>query len=148
MNSEVAWSAFLREPSVVEPLLQKGDVVLKRRDSEPLRLSRIDREDSTREVLTTAARLIAGVLAHNPDVEADAEAQVPWTRFLPDDERQAFVTEFIQQFEACADLGDFSPMTRLLAAWKSTAMAHAEGLAPALKQPIANIGKRVPRPNR
>lgn len=56
---ELTWSAFLREPTLVEPLLTKGDVLLKRRDAEPLRLTRATGDDLTRDALATAARLLA-----------------------------------------------------------------------------------------
>ncbi len=149
-TQEVTWSAFLREPAIIEPLLARGDVVLRRRDGEPLRLSRELKDAGEREALSAAARLLAPVLSDHArkSVEKNAEGQLPWTRFLPAEDRHTFLTEFLRQFEACADLGDFSALGRLLAEWKNTAAVHAEGLAGALKRPIKTVGGRVRRPAR
>lgn len=143
---ELTWSAFLREPTLVEPLLAKGDVLLKRRDAEPLRLTRASGDDNTRDALATAARLLAPAAAEAARDRIDVDVRLPWTRFLPDDDRKQFVKEFVREFEACADLGDFTSLGRLLTEWKNTASLHAEGLAEILKRPIAKVGKRVTRP--
>ncbi len=143
---ELTWSAFLREPTLVEPLLAKGDVLLKRRDAEPLRLTRAAADDNTRDALATAARLLAPAAAEAARDRSDVDVRLPWTRFLPDDDRKQFVKEFVREFEACADLGDFTSLGRLLIEWKNTASLHAEGLADILKRPIAKVGKRVARP--
>lgn len=149
-NQEMTWSAFLREPSSVEPLLEHGDVVLKRRDGEPLRLSRSSKGQAERQAIAAAARLLAPVLSEGAReaVEKMADVQLPWTRFLPERDRHEFVTDFLRQFEACADLGDFSALGRLLAEWKNTATAYADGLGDELKRPIAAVGERVRRPGR
>lgn len=149
-NQEVTWSAFLREPTIVEPLLKRGDVVLKRRDGEPLCLSRKSNDSGQREALAAVARLFAQALSKEAraSVEKGADVQLPWTRFLPAADRHTFISEFLRQFEACADLGDFSALGRLLAEWKNTAAAHADGLAEELKRPIHSVGARVRRPRR
>lgn len=147
---ELTWSAFLREPTLVEPLLAKGDVLLKRRDAEPLRLTRASGDEATRDALSTAARLLAPGAGEvrGEDVERQVDARLPWTRFLPNEDRRLFVTAFVREFEACADLGDFTSLGRLLIEWKNTASLHAEGLAEILKRPIAKVGGRVPRPRK
>ena len=145
---EVTWSAFLREPSSVESLLDEGDVVLKRRDGEPLRLSREPKREAGHDALAAAARLLAPVLSDEArrSIEAKAGTQLPWTRFLPENERRLFLREFLSQFEACADLGDFTPLGNLLVQWKNTASLYAEGLADELKRPVKAVGPRLARP--
>lgn len=145
---ELSWSAFLREPTLVEPLLAKGDVLLKRRDAEPLRLTRATGDDATRAALSTAARLLAPAAGAEvrEKLDRDVEGRLPWTRFLPDEDRKHFVREFVREFEACADLGEFTSLGRLLIEWKNTASLHAEGLAELLERPIAKVGRRVSRP--
>jgi hypothetical protein len=147
---ELTWSAFLREPTLVEPLLAKGDVLLKRRDAEPLRLTRAGGDEATRDALSTAARLLAPAADKGlrENVEGHVDARLPWTRFLPVEDRKLFAQEFVREFEACADLGDFTSLGRLLADWKNTASLHAEGLAEVLSRPIAKVGGRVPRPRK
>lgn len=127
---EVSWSSFLREPSSVEPLLERGDVLLRRRDGETLRLSRESSEAALRDALSVTGRLVAG--AGKLDASALAE-RVPWTRFLSAKDRQLFLRELLSCLEASADLGDFTALGRLVAEWKTTAGLHAEGLADRLQ---------------
>ena len=131
-------------------MLDRGDVLLRRRDAEPLRLSRALNQGAAQEALSAAARLMAPLFTRkaNNSVEDTAHAQLPWTRFLPTKERHAFLTEFLREFEACADLGDFTALGRVLVEWKNTAAVYAEGLGEDLKRPIGNVGERVRRPGR
>ena len=71
---------------------------------------------------------------------------LPWTRFLPAADRTAFIAEFLSTLEACADLGDFAALGRMVENWKATASVHAEGMAGRLKGPIRAIGAKVRRP--
>lgn len=147
---ELTWSAFLREPTLVEPLLAKGDVLLKRRDGEPLRLTRAAGDDTTRDALAAVARLLGPAASGESrrSLDRDVDARLPWTRFLPEEDRRAFVAEFVREFEACADLGEFTSLGTLLVEWKNTASLHAEGLAVILKRPVTKVGGRVPRPKK
>lgn len=147
---ELNWSAFLREPTSVEPLLEKGDVVLKRRDGEALRLSRASRGFDERQAITSAVRLLWGVFAesHEAQLGQRVAERLPWTRFLPEADRTAFAKEFLGSLEACADLGDFTALGRLLTEWKNTATAFAEGAGPELARPLKAVGGRVRRPGR
>lgn len=147
---ELNWSTFLREPTRIEPLLERGDVVLKRRNGEALRLSRESRSVDERQVLLAAARLFSADIAadHGRRLGKDVPDRLPWTRFLPEEDRATFVAEFLSHLEACADLGDFTALGRLLAEWKNTAAAFANGTASKLKQPVKKVGGRVPRPGR
>ncbi|NVJ08980.1 hypothetical protein HUW63_27565 [Myxococcus sp. AM001] len=149
-TSELNWSTFLREPTRVEPLLEKGDVVLKRRDGDALRLSRASRSDDERQAIASAARLLAAGFEKriSRDFGQRVAERLPWTRFLPQADRVTFVQEFLGQLEACADLGDFGSLGRLLAEWKNTAAAFAEGVGSELARPVGDVGKRVPRPGK
>jgi hypothetical protein len=145
---EVTWSSFLREPSSVERWLERGDVVLRRREGEALRLSRETNDSSERIALVTAARLLgAGLSKTKATVKAEAvTAGLPWTRFLPAGDRESFLSEFLDTLEACADLGDFRALGRLVFEWKATAALHAEGVAGQLEAPIKDTGAKVRRP--
>ena len=81
-------------------------------------------------------------------MEDHADTQLPWTRFLPREDLRTFLEEFFRHFEACADLGDFSSLGRVLAEWKKTAALYAEGIAPKLKGPVRDVGGKVRRPGR
>lgn len=147
---ELTWSAFLREPTTIDAWLEKGDVVLKRRDGEALRVSRESRGTSERHALLTAARLLAAEASpsQRKAVASTVAARLPWTRFLPAADRTMFAAEFLSTLEACADLGEFAALGRLVDEWKNTAAAHAEGLASKLSRPVRGVGPRVERPRR
>jgi hypothetical protein len=145
---EVTWSSFLREPSSVERCLEQGDVLLRRRDGEALRLSRESNHNSERTALVTAARLLgAGLAKAKSSINAGAlTSGLPWSKFLPERDREAFLAEFLETVEACADLGDFAALGRLVTEWKSTAAVHAQGLGGKLTEPIGEVGEKVRRP--
>ena len=150
ITTEVTWSSFLREPTSVERLLERGDVLLRRRDGEPLRLTRAAGDENAREALATLARLLTAPVLREAlhEIEQHLDGRLPWTRFLPAQDRSAFVREFVHAFEACADLGDYTALGRLLVEWKNTAAAYAAGDAVRLKRPLRGLGPRVPRPGR
>lgn len=147
---ELTWSTFLREPTSVEPLLKTGDVLLRRREGETLRLSRESSDSAQRDALMTAVRLLTlGAASARGQFrldEAKVAQRLPWTRFLSDSDRAAFVDEFLRTLEACADLGEFAALGRLVEDWKATASLHAEGLGAGLKKPIREVGGKVSRP--
>ncbi len=147
---ELTWSTFLREPTSVERWLERGDVLLRRREGETLRLSRESSDAAQREGLLAAVRLLAaGAVRAKQELqleEAEIAERLPWTRFLPPPDRKAFVAEILNTLEACADLGDFAALGRLVEDWKATASLHAEGIAGRLQGPIRAIGAKVPRP--
>src|SRR5687767_7749414 len=114
---ELTWSSFLREPTIVERWLERGDVLLRRREGETLRLSRESSDAAQREALSAAVRLLTlGATEAKEKLELD-QAQVaerlPWTRFLPAASRAQFLAEFLDTLEACADLGEFAALGRL-----------------------------------
>lgn len=147
---ELTWSSFLREPTSVERWLARGDVILKRREGESLRLSRASSDAAQREALLAAVRLLTlGASRAKGQVRLGDEEiaeRLPWTRFLPAADRQRFVAEFLRTLEACADLGEFAALSRLVDEWKATASLHAEGIAGRLKGPLREVGSKVPRP--
>jgi hypothetical protein len=145
---EVSWSSFLRQPTSVERHLERGDVLLKRREGETLRLSRESSDAALREGMLAAVRLLTAEAARQR-AQIDDRAmtsRLPWTRFLPDADRKVFAAEFLSAIEACADLGEFTAVGRLVDEWKATAALHAEGLAGKLKRPISKGGAKVERP--
>jgi len=147
---ELSWSVFLREPTSVEQWLDKGDVVLKRRDGESLRLCRLSRSENERQAIASAVRLLWVPLEsdRSRDLGQLVADRLPWTRFLPEADRTRFAKDFLGHLEACADLGDFTALGRLLEEWKNTATAFAEGLGRELTRPVKDVGGRVHRPER
>ncbi len=143
---EVTWSSFLREPTSVERWLERGDVLLRRREGERLRLSRESSDTAQREALSAALQLLTRGAERLQLDDAEIAERLPWTRFLPAADRKAFVAEFLGTLEACADLGEFAALGRLVEDWKATASLHAEGIAGRLKGRLHRSAARVPRP--
>ncbi len=143
---ELTWSTFLRDPTKIDRLLQRGDVVLRRRRGESLRLSRASNQLPHDELLTAAAEVLSVLVRVSPPDPKHLSEEMRWTSFLPPRDRREFLEEFIASLGACAELGTFDPVARLLADWKRTAQLHAEGLADSLKRPISSVGGRVQRP--
>lgn len=134
----------------MERWLQRGDVLLRRREGETLRLSRDSNDTSQREALLAAVRLLtlaAGRASKQmPLNDSEIAERLPWTRFLPAGDRSQFLDEFLRTLEACADLGDFVAIGRLVEDWKVTASLHSQGVADGLKAPLRVTRTKVPRP--
>ncbi len=128
VTSTATFSAFLRTPNEIIDQLEGGDVLLTRREGEPLRLSKARTVQQEIDTLSALAQLIAASL----DDEAcdrlidNLAMPFPWIDFLPSDAKRAFVQEFLRTARACASVGRFDRLTIALAAWKATAEAYAD----------------------
>lgn len=128
MTSTATFSALLRTPNEVIDQLEAGDVLLTRRDAEPLRLSKARPAEQEVHTLAALAQLIAAGL------DDDASDRLvdklidpfPWITVLPPAARRGFIEEFLATARACAALGRFERLTIALAAWKGTAEAYAD----------------------
>lgn len=132
MTTTATFSALLRTPNDVIAQLDGGDVLLTRRDAEPLRLSKARRVEREASTLSALSQLIAASL---DDDRSDVIAShlpdpFPWIEFLPDEDRRAFVGEFFRTARACAAVDNFDRLGVALAAWEGTAQAYAAGLDP------------------
>ena len=128
MTSTATFSALLRTPNEVIDQLEGGDVLLTRRDAEPLRLSKARPAEQEVDTLTALAQLIAASLddaACDRLVEKLADP-FPWIAVLPAAARRSFVLEFLATARACAAVGRFERLTIALAAWKGTAEVYAD----------------------
>jgi len=128
MTSTATFSALLRTPNVVIDQLEGGDVLLTRRDAEPLRLSKARPAEQEVDTLAALAQLIAASLddaACDRLVDKLADP-FPWIAVLPAAARRGFVQEFLATARACAAIGRFERLTIALAAWKGTAEAYAD----------------------
>jgi hypothetical protein len=128
MTSTATFSALLRTPNEVIDQLEGGDVLLTRRDAEPLRLSKARTAAQEVDTLAALAQLIAASLddaACDRLVEKLADP-FPWIVVLPAAARRGFVQEFLATARACAAVGRFERLTITLTAWKGTAEAYAD----------------------
>lgn len=145
---ERTFSEFLRQPNDVVAELTDHDIVLRRRNAPALRLSEADREDDRDEAFDVLARLLRNLLAHSPaGLDATIDDALPWTTFLPKQERRLFMDELTKTLLAVSTIDNFTPVAQLLREWKATAEVHADpGLARRLRRGIDAAGEPVAMP--
>lgn len=145
---ERPFSEFLRQPNDVVAELADHDVLLRRRNAPPLRLSEADRDDERSEAFDALARLLRNLMAHSPSgLEQTVSDVFPWATFLSKRDRGAFVDELTTTLMAVAGMDNYAPVGQLLREWKATAEIHADPkLARRLRRSIDADGHAVPAP--
>ncbi|MDZ4693508.1 MAG: hypothetical protein SGI86_00040 [Deltaproteobacteria bacterium] len=147
-----SWSDFIREPTRVLPMLEKGgDVVLRRRDGESVVLSMQSRANRSQLGTELAARFVSEIFKSNASPEVAAEAALAsrysWVHFLPADARASFLREFLTTVQACASVGNMTRLGEMIADWKATAEIYSDPkLVAELSRPLTGTGIPVPRP--
>lgn len=142
------FSDFLRKPREVAKELDRGDVVLQRRDGPDMRVALADRWAAQ----TSAVSMLAGALRQFGPAELEKLAgtlvdSLPWVGFLPGKDRIEFARELIDCLEASASVDNFAPFGELLEDWRNTASLWADpDLASELLTPLPGDGGRVERP--
>src|SRR5947207_9255359 len=126
--AERTFTPILRNSGEVLAEVEHRDVVLRRRDGEDLFLGLRSREASVRDALGVLARLLLAVSV-DPDtrrtVAGALAASLPWTTFLPEDEREEFFEALTSTAAACVELDTFEPLAHLIEGWRATAEIHA-----------------------
>jgi len=114
---EHTFTHMLRNSGDVLAEVEHRDVVLRRRDGEDLFLGLRSREASVlaASVDPTTRQSVTGALS----------ASLPWTTFLPDDERFEFFDALASTAAACVEVDTFEPLAHLLDGWRATAEVHA-----------------------
>jgi hypothetical protein len=147
---EHTFTHMLRNSGDVLAEVEHRDVVLRRRDGEDLFLGLRSREESVRDALGVLARLL---LAASVDPETRQRvvgalsASLPWTTFLPEDERSEFFEALTSTAAACVEVDTFEPLAHLIEGWRATAQIHASPeLAKALRTKHQGPPVKVKRP--
>lgn len=143
------YSAFLRQPtSVVTDVEEGGDVILERRDGEDMVLTSVNRFQATLYGATVATRVLRDLLTSDAaHVKAFLIRELPWLRWLPEDEQRLCVEELIGELMAGADTANMLPFARAVRAWSATAEIHSDPeLANRLRGPFPGDGPAIPRP--
>lgn len=148
--AERTFTHMLRNSGEVLAEVERRDVVLRRRDGEDLFLGLRSREESVRDALGILARLLVAASA-DPDtrsrVAGALSASLPWTGFLPSDERVEFVNALASTSAACVELDTFEPLARLIDGWRAAAEIHANPeLAELLSVPRSGPAVKLNRP--
>jgi len=144
----VTWSAFQRDAKAVADRADESDILLRRRDGPDLFLGNAERHEAILESVGVLSRVLSSVL-DDPAVRRQlvASTALPWLRFLSDEDRGQFATEFVETAAASADLGTLTPLAELIREWRNTALVHADPrLAAALRREHLGDGGLVPRP--
>jgi hypothetical protein len=148
--AEHTFSHMLRNSGEVLAEVEHRDVVLRRRDGEDLFLGLRSREESVRDALGVLARLLLAASV-DPDTRARVatalSASLPWTIFLPEDERAEFFEALTATAAACVEVDTFEPLVHLIEGWRATAEIHANPeLAEVLSVPRSGPAVKVKRP--
>lgn len=125
---EHTFTHMLRNSGEVLAEVEHRDIVLRRRDGQDLFLGLRSREESVREALGVLARLLLAASV-DPDtrrrVASALAASLPWTNFLPEDERDEFFEALTSTAATCVDVNTFDPLAHLIDGWRTTAEIHA-----------------------
>ncbi len=125
---EHTFTHMLRNSGDVLTEVERGDVVLRRRDGEDLFLGLRSREDSLREALGVVSRaLLIATLDDKlrQQIFGGLTTALPWAMFVPDKEREDFFAALIRTAAACVDIDAFEPLARLIEGWRAAAEVHA-----------------------
>jgi len=147
---EHTFTHMLRNSGDVLAEVEHRDIVLRRRDGEDLFLGLRSREASVRDALGMLARLLLAASVDpktRQSVAGALSASLPWTTFLPEDERSKFFEALTSTAAACVDVNTFEPLARLLEGWRATADVHANPeLAKLLSVEHSGPPVRIKRP--
>lgn len=145
---EVPFSDLAKRPAQVAEMLNSSTALrLSRRDAEDLVLMSAARRDGEMEIMTVTARLLAELAASDPAVlQRSLPRVLPWVLYLPPDDVDRLIADFISAAGAAVDFGNAAPLAQLLISWKHTAEIHADpDLYRAVTRPIEDAGA-VPMP--
>lgn len=128
MTPTVTLSELLRTPNDVIAQLDKGDVLLSRREGRTLRLSFAEPAEAQIDAIEAITNFI-GAAANEALYARMAEGldgEFPWMELLPRPARAEFVAEFLRTTRACIAVSRFDQLVSVLAGWRATAEACAD----------------------
>ena len=147
-TTEHAFSDLLRSPKQVVSDLERGDVVLRRRDAPDLRLTLAGRDEDRSAAFAMVGRTLRNLAAHSPDALAEAvSSEFAWTSFLPAADLEEFLNEFTRAIMAASEVDTFSAVGQLLHEWRATAAVHSDrDLVSRLSSDLRPEGSPVSQP--
>ena len=133
MPAEANLSELLQKPKDTIARMQgstRRGIRLHRRDDEDLYLTTAARAEEAVQVVDSTTRIFVAMMKSDPQavkilthVFPDA---FPWVRYLPEAAVREFLVEFVDTARAAVDLDNVSLLAPVIAAWKSTALIHAD----------------------
>ncbi|MBY6365248.1 hypothetical protein [Rhodococcoides corynebacterioides] len=144
----------LRGKAVAEQLRSTPgqSLVVRRRDSDDLVLTTVERAAQEREVVSVTTRMFVALMQRDgaarelvTDVLPDA---FPWVSFLPRADVQAFVVDLVATLRSAESVANPAPVVRVIESWRNTAAVFADpALAEALAAPTDGDFGAVPAPD-
>jgi hypothetical protein len=125
------WSELARRSADVGAALDEFGEVAVQRGSQVLRLGPPDSPDVVL-VFRDLCRLLSSMVnSDSPEhVTATLEMAWPWTRALPAKDQLELAAEVGRVAEMSESLGTYRPLLDVIADWRRTARAWADGFAP------------------
>jgi hypothetical protein len=146
----VPFSELIQKPTATVAKLNASRnrrLRLGRRDDEDLVLTTAERAEQETVMVSAVTRTLVAMVQRDEAartllVDVVPEA-FPWVRFLPLEERRAFVVELVETLRATESLAtpNPAPVVQVIAEWQHTAEIHADPeLAAALRQDGDDFG--------
>ena len=130
VSDSVPFSELIQHPRETTSRLAEAETLrLVRRNQPDLMLATVERVERDAEVFDITTRLLVGIVAQEPSREVLRSSLVSvfaWTKFLPDDEVDEFLTELVEVARASAEIRSLRPVTQVIVEWKHTAEIHAD----------------------
>ncbi|MGQ0774481.1 MAG: hypothetical protein ACT4NY_08705 [Pseudonocardiales bacterium] len=127
---DVPFTEFIQRPTAATGRLATVRALrLRRRNADDLVVMSAVRAEREREVIELTARLLGSLVHHanGPALLQELLPMVlPWTRFLPVNDCQTLIQEFIEVTGAAASIDNVAPIAQLLVEWRHTAEVHAD----------------------
>ena len=134
MLPEVPFSELINRPKATTGKLAQSrthDLRLRRRGDNDLILREEQADQERTEMVNTAARFLAELMAEDEETQAAAlrvaPKVFPWVRFLPEDSRGRFLAELADTLRATIDFDAPAPAVhQLVTEWRHTAEVYAD----------------------
>lgn len=130
LSDSVPFSELIQHPRETTMRLDEAETLrLVRRNQPDLMLATVERAERDAEIFDMTTRLLVGIIAREPSrdlLRTSLTGVFAWTRFLPDDEVDEFLTELVDVARASAEIRNMRPVAQLIVEWKHTAEIHAD----------------------
>ncbi|MEZ0108749.1 hypothetical protein ABH920_002750 [Catenulispora sp. EB89] len=130
VSDSVPFSELIQHPRETTLRLDQAETLrLVRRNQPDLMLATVERAERDAEVYDVTTRLLVGIIAQEPSREvlrSSLRGVFAWTRFLPDDGVDEFLTELVDVARASAELRNLRPVSQVIIEWQHTAEIYAD----------------------
>jgi hypothetical protein len=130
VSESVPFSELIQHPRETTLRLDEAETLrLVRRNQPDLMLATVERVERDAEIFDMTTRLLVGIIAREPSREvlrSSLTGVFAWTKFLPDDAVDEFLTELVEVARASAEIRNMRPVAQLIVEWKHTAEIYAD----------------------